>query len=204
MIDYNETQVDPRALLTREELPYPDRIQFACRVEDPDGEPSPCEVIATRWQAYTLADFAKNKKCIFFFVPGAFTPTCSTEQLPSFEKTYDEFIELGFDEVYCVTVNDAFVANAWAQSLGIKKVKMIPDGNTEFTSALNADVQKDNLGFASRAWRFAIATDEDMKITHKWVEPGMSDNCKTDPYGVSDPENILYELRSEVEQAAAS
>lgn len=201
MIEYIETQVDPRGLLTKEVLPSRN-IKFACRVEDKDAEPTACEVVATRWQVKTLEDFAKDKRCIFFFLPGAFTPTCSTEQLPAFEEMYDEFIELGFDKIYCVSGNDAFVMNAWGESLGIKKVELIPDGNLTFTSALNADVQKDNLGFHSRPWRFAIATDENMVITHKWVEPGMSDNCKTDPYGVSDPENILYELRAELEEVS--
>lgn len=199
-----QTQVDPRPFLVRDELPYPEKIRFAMRVEDPDGEPGACELVATRWQEYSLKDLTRGKRCIIFALPGAFTPTCSNEQLPSFEKLYDEFMELGYDEIFCASVNDAFVMNAWFNSLGIKKVKAMPDGNCEFIGALNADVQKDNLGFGSRAWRFAISVDEEGAITHKWVEPGMSDNCPTDPYGVSDPENILYELRAEIEQAEAS
>ena len=100
-------------------------------------------------------DLFNNMKVVLFALPGAFTPTCSTYQLPGFEEKYDEFKELGIDQIYCLSINDAFVMNAWAKDQGITKVKMIPDGNGEFTGKFGMLVRKFNLGFAMRSWRYA-------------------------------------------------
>ena len=92
-------------------------------------------------------------------MPGAFTPTCSTYQLPGFENNFDKFKEKGIDDIYVVSVNDAFVMNAWASDLGIKNIKIIPDGNCEFTTAMGMNVSKGNLGFGIRSWRYAMVVD---------------------------------------------
>ena len=86
-----------------------------------------------RWQDVSTDELFGGKKILLFSLPGAFTPTCSTFQLPDYEKMYDEFIQAGVDDVYCISVNDAFVMNAWGKQQGIEKVKMIPDGSGEFT-----------------------------------------------------------------------
>ena len=88
-------------------------------------------------------------------MPGAFTPTCSTFQLPGFENSYEQFKSFGIDEIYCLSVNDAFVMNAWAKNQNLKNVKVIPDGSGEFTRLMGMLGKKDNLGFGLRSWRYA-------------------------------------------------
>ena len=136
-----------------------------------------------------------NKKVVIFSLPGAFTPTCSAYQLPGYEEKYDEFIAAGVDDVYCISVNDGFVMNAWAKDQGIEKVKMIPDGNADFTREMGMLVSKSNLGFGNRSWRYAMVVTN-LKIEKLWEEPGKSDNLFKDPYEVSDPETVLTYLKS--------
>lgn len=138
----------------------------------------------------TTEDLFYDKRVIVFSLPGAFTPTCSHYQLPGFEEKYDEFKELGIDEIYCVSVNDAFVMNAWAKDQGIKKVKMLPDGNGYFTRQMGMLVKKTNLGFSSRSWRYAMVV-YDGQVEKLFVESGMRDNAETDPYQETTPEIVL-------------
>ena len=147
------------------------------------------------WKDVTSDDICSDKNVIIFSLPGAFTPTCSTQQLPGFENLYNEFKEQGIDEIYCLSVNDAFVMNAWAESQKIKNVKVIPDGSGEFTKQMGMLVDKDNLGFGQRSWRYAMIVKNGI-IDSMYVEQGKEDNCDTDPYIISSPENILYHLKS--------
>ena len=96
---------------------------FKFRTGDTD-EKGGCTFIGGSWVDKTTDDLFKNKKIVMFGLPGAFTPTCSGEQLPKYEERYDEFISNGVDDVYCISVNDAFVMNAWARDLNIEKVKI--------------------------------------------------------------------------------
>lgn len=146
-----------------------------------------------RWEDVSSDSLFENKRVILFSLPGAFTPTCSTYQLPNFEKMFSEFQEQGIDEIYCMSVNDAFVMNAWAKAQGLKNVKVIPDGSGRFTNDMGMLVAKDNLGFGLRSWRYAIIVDNGI-IEAAFVEPGFEHNCETDPYGFSSPENILNYL----------
>ena len=148
-----------------------------------------------RWQDVTTAELFRSKRVVVFSLPGAFTPTCSTMQLPGFENNYERFKSLGIDDIYCISVNDSFVMNAWAKSQGIKNVKVIPDGSGKFTEAMGMLVDKDNLGFGRRSWRYAAVINNG-KVEHLFVEPGKIDNCEIDPYGETDPDNILAWLRS--------
>ena len=93
----------------------------------------------------------EGKRVVIFSLPGAFTPTCSAYQLPGFEERYEEFDALGIDAIYCISVNDAFVMNAWAKTQNLQHVKVIPDGNGEFTRLMGMLVKKDNLGFGMRS-----------------------------------------------------
>jgi len=146
-----------------------------------------------RWQNVTTNELFKGKKVLIFSLPGAFTPTCSTYQLPDFEKLFDRFKELGIDDIYCISVNDAFVMNAWGKSQGVKNVKLIPDGSCDFTRGMNMLVAKDNLGFGLRSWRYAAVINDG--VVENWFEePGFEHNCESDPYGVSSPQNILDTL----------
>merc|ERR1719436_129582 len=151
-----------------------------------------------KWVDVTSEDYFKGKKVVLFSLPGAFTPTCSTYQLPGFEKNAEEFKKLGIDEIYCLSVNDSFVMNKWAQSQDLKAVKVIPDGSLAFTNAMDMNVQKDNHAFGQRSWRYAVVAD-DMKIVQTFIEPGKCDNGSVDddPYGASSPENILKYLKGE-------
>ena len=147
-----------------------------------------------KWQDVTTDDLFKGKRVLVFSLPGAFTPTCSTFQLPDFEKMYYAFKAKGIDEIYCVSVNDSFVMNAWAKSQNIENVKVIPDGSGLFTVGMGMLVSKDNLGFGQRSWRYA-AVINDGTVEHWFEEPGKENNCPEDPYGVSSPQNIFERLQ---------
>lgn len=148
-----------------------------------------------RWEDKTTADFFGGKRVVLFSLPGAFTPTCSTFQLPDFEKLYAEFQAEGIDEIYCISVNDAFVMNAWGKSQDLKNVKLIPDGSGEFTRKMGMLVAKDNVGFGMRSWRYAAVINDGL-IEKLFAEEGFTDNGATDPYGVSSPQNILESLKA--------
>ncbi len=143
----------------------------------------------------TSKELFDGKRVVIFSLPGAFTPTCSAYQLPGFEEKYDDFIGSGIDAIYCVSVNDGFVMNAWAKDQGIEKVKLIPDGNAYFTRSMGMLVTKSNLGFGERSWRYAAVVDNGI-IEKLFVEAGKRDNADTDPYEVTNPETILSYLKS--------
>ena len=149
-----------------------------------------------RWDFKTSHEIVGNGKNIIFSLPGAFTPTCSTYQLPDFEKLFPEFQEQGIENIFCVSVNDTFVMNCWAKDQGLKHVKVIPDGSNLFTSSMGMDVKKDNLGFGMRSWRYALIVN-DFIIEKTFIERGFRDNADDDPYGVSSPQNILAFLKGE-------
>ena len=116
-------------------------------------------------------------------------------QLPDFEKLYPKFIKKGIDAIYCISVNDAFVMNAWGKSQNIENVILIPDGSGEFTRKMGMLVAKDNLGFGMRSWRYAAIINDGYIET--WMEePGFSDNHEEDPYGASSPQKILESMKS--------
>lgn len=166
-------------------------VVFKTRVRDDSIEgPNPY-----RWEDKTTFDYFAGKRVVLFSLPGAFTPTCSTYQLPGFEEKYAEFKALGIKEIYCISVNDAFVMNCWAKQQKIKKVKMIPDGSAEFTRKMEMNVQKNNLGFGERSWRYACVVNNG-KIEKWFIEPGFEDNAAEDPYGETSPENVLAWLQA--------
>lgn len=137
-----------------------------------------------------------KKRVALFGLPGAFTPTCSNEQLPTYEKMYDKLTKY-VDEVICTSVNDPFVMNAWFDSLDIKKVMSLPDGNADFCQALDMYVNKRNLNFGHRSWRYSMIVNLEEKLIEKvWVEINFRDSADTDPYEVSDPETMLEWLKS--------
>ena len=148
-----------------------------------------------RWQDVSTDELFGGKKILVFSLPGAFTPTCSTFQLPDYEKMYDEFKEAGIDEIYCISVNDSFVMNAWAKQQGVEKVKMIPDGSGHFTRKMGMLVDKDNLGFGMRSWRYAAIFDSG-KVLQFFPEPGREDNCSDDPYMISKPQHMIKEVKN--------
>ena len=130
-----------------------------------------------------------GKRVVVFALPGAYTPTCSEKQLPGYEEKYPEFMKY-VNDVYCLSVNDSFVMDNWFGSQSIKNVKPIPDGSGEFTFAMGMSVNKANLGFGFRSWRYAMVVNNS-RIEHIFEEEGKIGNSQTDPYVVSTPENVL-------------
>ena len=145
----------------------------------------------------TSVKLFNDKRVVLFSLPGAFTPTCSAYQLPGFEEKYEEFVALGVDDIYCISVNDGFVMNAWAQDQNIEKVKLIPDGNAHFTRSMGMLVNKSNLGFGERSWRYAAVVNNGI-IEKLFVEEGKRDNADTDPYENTKPENVYNYIKSTI------
>jgi len=153
-----------------------------------------------RWEDKTTSDYFAGKRVVVFSLPGAFTPTCSTYQLPGFENNAQEFYDKDIDDIYCVSVNDSFVMNKWAADQGLENVKVLPDGNGEFTEGLDMLSCFTARGFGCRSWRYAMIVDDGL-IMQFFEEPGRMkcafDNDPerdTDPYTVTDPEYILKQF----------
>lgn len=173
-------------------------VTLKTRVRDESlGGPNPF-----RWQDLPVRDAFAGKKVVVFSLPGAFTPTCSNEQCPNYERLYDVFKAAGVDEVYCLSVNDAFVMYQWGKHLGLEKVKLLPDGSGHFTRRMGMLIDKDHLGFGMRSWRYAMIVD-DNTITHWFEEPGINDDgSDSDPYGETAPEKLLAALTEDAQRPA--
>ncbi|MFP4297240.1 MAG: peroxiredoxin [Spirulinaceae cyanobacterium] len=167
-------------------------VTFKTRVRDESVEgPNPY-----RWEDLTTSELFGGKKVVVFSLPGAFTPTCSSNHLPRYEELYDEFKAQGVDEIVCVSVNDAFVMFQWGKQIGAENVFLLPDGNGEFTRKMGMLVSKDNLGFGMRSWRYSMLVN-DGNIEKMFIEPNYSDNCPTDPFEVSDADTMLAYLKGQ-------
>ncbi len=167
-------------------------VTFKTRVRDESVEgPNPF-----RWQDRTTHDIFAGKKVVVFSLPGAFTPTCSSSHLPRYDELYEQFKAEGIDEIVCVSVNDAFTMFKWGKELGNKNIFLLPDGNCEFTRKMGMLVDKSNLGFGMRSWRYSMLVD-DGKVEKVFIEPGISDNCESDPFEVSDADTMLAHIKNE-------
>ncbi len=166
-------------------------VVFKTRVRnDALGGPNPFE-----WKELSSDDVFANKNVVLFSLPGAFTPTCSTSHLPRYEELYEEFVKLGVDAVVCLSVNDAFVMYQWGKSQNADKVFLLPDGNAEFTRKMGMLVDKHNLGFGQRSWRYSMYV-ENGEVQQMFIEPGFEDNCGSDPFEVSDADTMLNYLKN--------
>jgi peroxiredoxin len=167
------------------------QITFKTRVRDESvAGPNPF-----RWQDVTSDEIFAGKKIIVFALPGAFTPTCSGTHLPGYEKHYQEFRDAGVDEIYCLSVNDAFTMFQWGKHQDLKNVKMLPDGSGDFSRLMGMLVRKDDLGFGLRSWRYSMLV-EDGEIRQLFSEAGKQDNCPDDPFEVSDADTMLTYIKS--------
>jgi len=165
-------------------------VVFKTRVRDESvGGPNPF-----RWQDRTTQEIFGGKRVVVFSLPGAFTPTCSSTHLPRYEELADEIKALGVDEIICLSVNDAFVMFQWGKQQGANKVFLLPDGNGEFTRKMGMLVDKSNLGFGMRSWRYSMVVN-DGTIEKLFVEPGYGDNYGEDPFEVSDADTMLAYLK---------
>ena len=166
-------------------------VVFKTRVRNEAlGGPNPFE-----WKDLRSEEIFKGKNVVLFSLPGAFTPTCSTSHLPRYEELYEDFKAQGVDAVVCLSVNDAFVMFQWGKSQNAKNVVLLPDGNGEFTRKMGMLVDKRNLGFGQRSWRYSMYV-ENGEIKKLFAEPGYSDDCPTDPFEVSDADTMLNYLKS--------
>ena len=171
-------------------VPYD--ITFKTRVRDESvGGENPF-----RWQDVKSEEIFKGRRVVVFSLPGAFTPVCSNKQCPAYDLMYDEIRSHGVDEVYCISVNDAFVMYQWGKALNLHNVKLIPDGNGAFTRRMGMLVNKEHLGFGYRSWRYSTVVDDGVVETF-FEEPGINDEgADEDPYGESSPEKLIEYLKA--------
>jgi thioredoxin-dependent peroxiredoxin len=143
----------------------------------------------------TSKELFAGKRVVLFALPGAFTPTCTEQMLPGYEAAYDEIRALGVDEVYCLSMDNSFVMNAWFKDLGVEKVKPLPDGNGSWTTAVKMAVSKENVGLGICSWRYAVVLN-DGNLEFSGAEDGMRNNASDDPYEASTPEAIVAYLKA--------
>lgn len=165
-------------------------VVFKTRVRD-ESVPGPNPY---RWQDRTTQEIFAGKRVVLFALPGAFTPTCSSTHLPRYEELYEEFKAQGIDQIICLSVNDAFVMFQWGKQQGAKNVFLLPDGNGEFTRKMGMLVDKSNIGFGMRSWRYSMIVNDGV-IEKMFVEPQFGDNCPVDPFEVSDADTALAYLK---------
>jgi glutaredoxin-like protein len=162
-------------------------------LENQEGKRVPEVTFRTRqggaWKDVTTAQIFGGKRVVVFALPGAFTPTCSTSHVPRYNELYAEFRRRGIDDIVCLSVNDAFVMEAWAKDQHAEQITFLPDGNGEFTEALGMLVSKKDLGFGARSWRYSMLV-EDGVIKKMFIEP----DVPGDPFQVSDADTMLKYL----------
>jgi glutaredoxin-like protein len=134
----------------------------------------------------TTDDIFKGKTVVVFALPGAFTPTCSSTHLPRYNELAGVFKENGVDEIVCISVNDAFVMDAWKKDQEAERVTLIPDGNGDFTEGMGMLVDTSDLGFGRRSWRYSMLV-RDGVIEKMFTEP----DVPGDPFEVSDADTML-------------
>lgn len=163
-------------------------VVFKTRVRDESVAKNPF-----RWQDVATKEIFAGKRVVLFALPGAFTPTCSSTHVPGYDAKYDQILAQGVDEVICLSVNDAFTMFKWGNDLGVKNVFLLPDGNGEFSRKMGMLVDKSNLGFGFRSWRYSMVVN-DGEIEKLFVEPGLADNAAGDPFEISDADTMLAYL----------
>ena len=178
-------------------IPY---TNFKMREGDNDAVGG-CTFIGGTWKEVDTPEIFDNKKIIVFALPGAFTPTCSSQQLPGYEKMYDELKAQGIDEIYCLSVNDAFVMNAWFRDEKIEKVKALGDGEGVFTQGMGMLVNKPKQGFGMRSWRYSMLVDNG-EVVKLFEEKGKNNSSDDDdPFTVSDAGTILNWIKTKNERS---
>ncbi|MBK6980880.1 MAG: glutathione peroxidase [Betaproteobacteria bacterium] len=158
-----------------------------------EGQKVPAVTFRTRrdnqWKDVTTDQIFAGKTVIVFALPGAYTPTCSTTHLPRYNELAATFSGLGVDEIVCLSVNDAFVMSEWQKDQDAPNVTFIPDGNGEFTGKMGMLVDKSNLGFGKRSWRYSMLV-KDGVVVKQFIEP----EKEGDPFEVSDADTMLKYL----------
>lgn len=159
-------------------------------MDNREGQQVPSVIWPTRqnneWVNVNSDDIFKGRTVVVFSLPGAFTPTCSSSHLPRYNELAPVFFENGVDEIVCLSVNDTFVMNEWAQDQESTNITLIPDGNGEFTEGMGMLVDKADLGFGKRSWRYSMLV-KDGVVEKMFIEP----NVPGDPFEVSDADTML-------------
>lgn len=148
-----------------------------------------------QWVDITTDELFAGKTVVVFSLPGAFTPTCSSTHVPGYNQLAKVFKENGVDDIICLSVNDAFVMNEWAKDQQAENIRLIPDGNGEFTEGMGMLVDKADLGFGKRSWRYSMLV-KDGVIEKMFIEP----EEPGDPFKVSDAETMLRYINPEAAQ----
>lgn len=171
------------------------------KFENKEGEKVPSVTFPIRinddWSKRDSQEIFAGKTVVVFSLPGAFTPTCSSSHLPRYNELAAKFAENGVDEIVCISVNDTFVMNAWAADQDAENVSFIPDGNGEFTDGMGLLVDKSDIGFGKRSWRYSMLV-KDGVIDKMFIEPDLPG----DPFEVSDADTMLAYINPEAVQSS--
>lgn len=164
-----------------------------------EGQKVPSVTFRTRkdnqWMNVTTDELFNGKTVIVFSLPGAFTPTCSSTHVPGYNDLAKVFKANGVDDILCVSVNDTFVMNEWTKEQRADHITMVPDGNGEFTEGMGMLVDKADLGFGKRSWRYSMLV-KDGTIEKMFIEP----NEPGDPFKVSDADTMLEYINHKAEK----
>ncbi len=164
-----------------------------------EGQKVPNVTFHTRqnnqWVDITTQDLFAGKTVVVFSLPGAFTPTCSSTHLPGYNELAKVFKANGVDDIICISVNDTFVMNEWAKDQEAENITLIPDGNGDFSAGMGMLVDKTDLGFGQRSWRYSMLVKDGI-IEKMFIEP----EEPGDPFKVSDAETMLKYINPQAEK----
>ncbi len=167
-----------------------------------EGQRIPQTIFKTRenneFKDVSSDEIFKDRTVVVFSLPGAFTPTCSSTHLPRYNELADTFKANGVDEIICMSVNDAFVMDAWKKDQEAENVTLIPDGNGDFTAGMGMLVDKSDLGFGKRSWRYSMLVKNGV-IEKMFIEPDLPG----DPFEVSDADTMLDYINPKAEKPKA-
>ena len=165
-------------------------------LQNVEGQTVPQVVFKTRkdheWVDISSEELFKDRTVVVFSLPGAFTPTCSSSHVPRYNQLTPALKKQGVDEVVCLSVNDAFVMNQWQHEQHADRITFIPDGNGDFTRGMGMMVEKQDLGFGERSWRYSMLVRNGV-IEKMFIEPDLPG----DPFEVSDADTMLHYVAPE-------
>nr|CAA6809257.1 MAG: Peroxiredoxin family protein/glutaredoxin [uncultured Thiotrichaceae bacterium] len=158
--------------------------------ENREGQNVPAVTFHTRegsdWVDVSTDEIFAGKTVVVFSLPGAFTPTCSSSHVPRYNQLFEAFKAQGVDEIVCMSVNDTFVMNEWKVDQNADNIRFLPDGNGDFTGGMGLLVDKDDLGFGKRSWRYSMLV-KDGVVQKQFIEPDLPG----DPFEVSDADTMF-------------
>ncbi|WP_045858924.1 glutathione peroxidase [Teredinibacter purpureus] len=167
-------------------------------LENREGQTVPSVTFKTRdgddWLDVSSDALFKDKTVVVFALPGAFTPTCSSTHLPRYNELAPVFFKEGVDAIICLSVNDTFVMNAWSADQHADNIRFIPDGNGDFSEGMGMLVDKSDIGFGKRSWRYSMLVKNSV-IEKMFIEP----NKPGDPFEVSDADTMLAHINANAE-----